>query len=104
MNSTWRKLWADYVAGRDFQGFHTSDFAVVSYNVSLGKNMEVNNENVEQLEENHENERSMEELEQCQELPQKAIVDKMSFKKKERRENVPCSLKFVQNRMWCEVS
>jgi len=57
MNSAWRKLWPDCVAGKDFEGFNTEDFAVVDDIVCLGKNMglEVNNEDMEELLEDHKN-------------------------------------------------
>jgi len=46
MNSAWRKLWPECVAGRDFEGFGNEDSAVIDDIVSLGKNIgsEVNNE------------------------------------------------------------
>jgi hypothetical protein len=37
MNSAWRKLWLDCVAGRDFEGFDAEDFAVVDDIVSRQK-------------------------------------------------------------------
>ena len=65
MNSAWRKLWPECVAGRDFEGFDNEDSAVINDIVSLGKNMglEVNNEDVEELLEDHKDELSTEELE-----------------------------------------
>jgi len=51
MNSAWRKMWPECVAGRDFEGFDNEDSAVIDDIVSLGKNtgLEVNNEEVEEL-------------------------------------------------------
>jgi len=37
MNSAWRKLWPECVAGRDFEGFDNEDSAVIDDIVPLGK-------------------------------------------------------------------
>jgi len=80
MNSAWRKLWPECVAGRDFEGFDNEDSDVIDDVVSLGKNMglEVNNEDVEELLEDDKDELSTEELEQLQKQLQKAMVEEMS--------------------------
>jgi len=55
MNSAWRKLWPECVAGRDFEGFDNEDSAVIDDILSRGKNigLEVNNEDVEEILEDH---------------------------------------------------
>ncbi|GCC20975.1 hypothetical protein chiPu_0000147 [Chiloscyllium punctatum] len=55
MNSAWKKLWPECVAGRDFEGFEEPP--VVPVIVSLGKSMglEVSEEDVEELVEDHKN-------------------------------------------------
>jgi len=105
MNSAWRKLWPECVAGRDFEGFDNEDSAVIDDIVSLGKNMglEVNNEDVEELLEDHKDELSMEELEQLQKQLQKAIVKEMSSEEEERRGNIPTSLIHEICAKWGEV-
>jgi hypothetical protein len=61
MNSAWREMWPDCVAGRDFEGFDTG-FCSCQYCVSRQKHgLEINNEDVEELLEDHKNELSMEE-------------------------------------------
>lgn len=105
MNSAWRKLWPECVAGRDFEGFDNDDSAVIDDIVSLGKNMglEVNNEDVEELLEDHKDELSTEELEQLQKQLQKAIVEEMSSEEEEGREDVPTSLICEICAKWGEV-
>ena len=100
MNSAWRKLWPECVAGRDFGN---EDSAVIDDIVSLGKNigLEVNNEDVEELLEDHKDELSMEELEQLQKQLQKATVEEMSSE--EGREDVPTSLIREICAKWGEV-
>ena len=102
MNSAWRKLWPECVAGRDFDN---EDSAVIDDNVSLGKNMglEVNNEDVEELLEDHRDELSTEELAQLQKQLQKAIVEEISSEEEEGREDVPASLIREICAKWGEV-
>jgi len=105
MNLAWRKLWPEYVAGRDFEGFDNEDSAVINDTVSLGKNMglEVNNADVEELLEEHTEELSTEELEQLQKQLQKAIVEEMSSEEEEGREDIPTSLIHEICAKWGEV-
>jgi len=105
MNSAWRKLWPEYVAGRDFEGFDNEDSAVIDDIVSLGKNigLEVNNEDVEELLEDHKDELSTEELEQLQKQLQKVIEEEMSSEEEKGREDVSTSLSREICAKWGEV-
>ncbi|XP_050724716.1 tigger transposable element-derived protein 1-like isoform X2 [Eriocheir sinensis] len=100
VNSAWRILWSDCVAGSD-----TKDFVVIDDIVSLGKDMglEVNREDVEELLEGHKNELSVEEMEQLQKHQQEAILEEMSSEEEEGREDVPSSLIRKICATWGEV-
>jgi hypothetical protein len=105
MNSVRRKLWPDCVAGRDFEGFDTENFAVVDDIVSLGKNMglEINNDDVEELLQDHKTHHSMVELKELQEQQLKMIVEEMSSDEEDGSKDVFSSLIREICAKWGEV-
>ncbi|GCC36385.1 hypothetical protein chiPu_0014879 [Chiloscyllium punctatum] len=83
MNSAWKKLWPECVAGRDFEDFEEPP--VVPVIVSLGKSMglEVSEEDVEELVEDHKNELPTEELQHLHEMQQEEVAEEISSEKEE---------------------
>ena len=64
LNCTWKTLWPDCVAERDFEGYDHEDSALNDEVVSMGKSMglEVESEDVHELLKSHEIELNTEEL------------------------------------------
>ncbi|GCC30802.1 hypothetical protein chiPu_0009256 [Chiloscyllium punctatum] len=83
MNSSWKKLWPECVAGRDFEDFEEPP--VVPVIVSLGKSMglEVSEEDVEELVEDHKNELTTEELQDLHKTQQEEVAEEISSEEEE---------------------
>ncbi|GCC20615.1 hypothetical protein chiPu_0019178 [Chiloscyllium punctatum] len=83
MISAWRKLWPEYVAGGDFEGF--KEPPVVPVIVSLGKSMglEMSEEDVEELVEDHKNELTTEELQHLHKTQQEEMGEEIFSEEEE---------------------
>ncbi|GCC28836.1 hypothetical protein chiPu_0007270 [Chiloscyllium punctatum] len=83
MNSAWKKLWPECVAGRDFEGF--KEPPVVPVIVSLGKSMglKVSEEDVEELVEDHKNELTKEEFQHLHKIQQEEVAQEISSEEEE---------------------
>uniref|UniRef100_UPI00358F173F tigger transposable element-derived protein 1-like n=1 Tax=Myxine glutinosa TaxID=7769 RepID=UPI00358F173F len=82
MNSAWKKLWPDCVAGRDFEGFEEP---IVPAIVALGQSMglEVSEEDVEELVEDHNKELTTEELQHLHKMQQEEMAVEISSEEEE---------------------
>ena len=82
MNSAWKKLWLDCVAGRGFEGFEEPIVsAIVALRHSMG--LEVNEEDVEELVEDHNKELNTEQLHHLHKMQQEKVAVEISSAEEE---------------------
>ncbi|KAK1332815.1 LOW QUALITY PROTEIN: hypothetical protein QTO34_006346 [Cnephaeus nilssonii] len=93
MQSAWKKLWPEFVALRDFEGFEDEPVSVVEAIVSLSKSMglEVDDDDGKEMLEDLTTELTTEELQDLQREQQETATEELSSEA-EGREHIPTSL------------